>query len=63
MKGVKFMTDMRRVTITVPEEIDRMVLSLRKEDKFARCSYSEIVRQMISAGLKSYENDRINGNQ
>ena len=49
------MTDMRRVTITIPDEIDKMVLSLRKDERFARCSYSEIVRQMISAGLRSCE--------
>lgn len=50
------MTEMRRVTITVPDDIDKMVLELRKDDRFVRCSYSEIVRQMLSMGLKAYEN-------
>ena len=52
------MTEMRRVTITVPDDIDKMVLSLRKDDRFARCSYSEIVRPMVSAGLKAYEDEK-----
>ena len=41
------MTEMRRVTITVPDDVDKKVLQLRKDDRFVRCSYSEIVRQML----------------
>lgn len=45
------MTDMRRVTISLPDEIDRKILELRKEDRFIRCSYAEIVRQILESGL------------
>lgn len=45
------MTDMRRVTISIPEEIDRKILDLRKDDRFIRCSYAEIVRQIMEKGL------------
>lgn len=48
------MTDMRRVTITIPDSVDQKVLDLRKDDKFVRCSYSEIVRQMLDLGLQAY---------
>lgn len=52
------MTDMRRVTIAVPDHIDQMVLNMRKDDRFVRCSYSEIVRQMLDLGIKAYEQEQ-----
>lgn len=33
------MTDMKRITISFPDEIDEAILGLRKSDEFARCSY------------------------
>ena len=45
------MTDMKRVTISLPDDIDRKVLELRKDDRFLRCSYSELVRMLLEAGL------------
>ena len=47
------MTDMKRVTISLPENIDKRILELRKDDRFVRCSYSEIVRQILEQGLES----------
>lgn len=49
------MTEMKRVTISLPDEIDRRVLELRKDDRFIRCSYSEIVRKMLEAGLAAQD--------
>ncbi|GKH49022.1 hypothetical protein CE91St46_01330 [Eubacteriales bacterium] len=51
------MTDMRRVTISLPEEVDKKILDLRKDDRFARCSYSEIVRMVLNRGLNCATND------
>jgi len=45
------MDDMRRVTIIITDEIDKEVYALRKTDKFVKCSYSEIIRQLVVAGL------------
>lgn len=45
------MTDMRRVTISLPDEIDRRILELKKDDRFVRCSYAEVVRQLLELGL------------
>lgn len=45
------MTDMRRITIALPEAIDKKILELRKDDRFVRCSYAEIVRQLLERGL------------
>lgn len=46
------MTNMRRVTISIPEEIDKKVLELKKNDKFVRSSYSEIVRMLLLSGIE-----------
>ncbi len=45
------MTEMRRITIALPDEIDQKILELRKNDRFIRCSYAEIVRQLLERGL------------
>ena len=47
------MTEMKRVTISLPDEIDKKIIELKKQDTFVRCSYSEIVRILISAGINS----------
>lgn len=47
------MTDMRRITVSIPDELDQMVLDMRKNERYARCSYSEIVRQMLEIGFAS----------
>lgn len=47
------MTEMKRVTVSLPEEMDKKILELRKDDKFVRSSYSEIVRQLLLIGLQT----------
>lgn len=47
------MTNMRRVTIAFPDGMDERILDLRKEDRFVRCSYSEIVRQILERGFEA----------
>lgn len=49
------LTEMRRVTISIPDELDAKVLELKKDDRFVRCSYSEIVRMLLTAGLEAAE--------
>lgn len=46
------MTDMRRITISIPEDMDKRILNLRKRSEFARCSYSELVRRMVELGME-----------
>lgn len=47
------MTEMKRITIAFPEDIDRAVYELRKDDRFVRCSYSEIIRKMVMLGIQA----------
>jgi hypothetical protein len=51
-KEVKKMTDMRRVTISIPKDVDRKIVNLRQSDSFVRSSYSELVRMLIDLGLE-----------
>ena len=52
------MTDMKRVTISLPDSIDKKVLELRKDDRYVRCSYSELVRMLLEAGLSTTGGER-----
>ena len=52
------MTDMRRMTISLPDELDKQILELKKDDRFVRCSYSEIVRRMLDDGIKMQKAER-----
>ena len=49
------MTEMRRVTISLPDEIDKKVLELKKDDRFIKSSYSEVVRTLIIIGLENQD--------
>lgn len=57
IQEVKGMTDMRRVTIAIPDDLDKRILELKKDDRFVRGSYAEVVRQILERGL-SVVNDR-----
>lgn len=53
------MTDMKRVTISVTDSIDKKVVSLRKDDRFVRCSYSELVRMLLLSMLQGFTVSRM----
>lgn len=54
------MTEMKRTTISMPDELDKAVFELRKSERYMRCSYSEIVRTLVEIGLEVVRNT--NGN-
>jgi len=45
------MTDMKRTSVSLPDEIVDRISELRKRDEFRDCSYSEIIRRLVAAGL------------
>ena len=47
------MTDMKRITISVPEDMEKAIYGLRKHDEYNRCSTSELIRQLVELGLQS----------
>lgn len=48
------MTEMRRMSVAIPDELDKRLLALRRDDRFARCTYSEIVRRMLEQALDNH---------
>lgn len=53
------MTNMKRTTISLPSELADRIFELRKDDRFVRCSYSEIIRQLAETGLSILEEERV----
>lgn len=45
------MADMKRMTISIPGEMEEAIVELRKTDRFCRSSYAEIIREVLTAGL------------
>lgn len=45
------MANMRRLSISVPDEIDAVVIRLKKTDEYCRCSYAEILRHLLYQGI------------
>lgn len=45
------MTEMKRVTIAFPDEMDKLILQIKEREAEKKCSYSEIVRQLVLRGL------------
>ena len=55
LKGVFQMTDMKRTTISLPDELVEALSLLKQTDEFKNASYSEIIRVMIKRGLNKAE--------
>lgn len=47
------MTDMRRITISLPDDLDAAVEVLKKSDQFKGRTYSQIIRYLLDLGVKS----------
>ncbi len=51
------LNELRR-SVSTTREMDERIIRLRKTDKYARCSISEIIRRMIEKGLEQEEKER-----
>ena len=52
------MTDMRRVTIPIPKELESAIYELRGREEFQRCSVAEIFRRLVVDGLRLVDEPR-----
>ena len=52
------MSDLKEMSISITEEMDRKIVEMRKTDEFCRCSYAEIIRQLFEAGVQSLEESK-----
>lgn len=48
---------MKRTTISFPDELTERIFAMRKDDRFTRCSYSELIRMLAEKGLELMEQD------
>ena len=55
-------TEMKRVTVPMPADLDKKILDMKKSDKFVRASYAEIVRVLLLRGLDSLSESTIQVN-
>lgn len=51
------MTDMKRTTISLPDELAEALDILKQTDEFKNASYSELIRVMIQRGLDKETGD------
>lgn len=58
LKGGISMTNMKRTTVSLPSELTERIFALRKDDRFIRCSYSELIRQLTEKGLSILDAER-----
>lgn len=45
------MTNMKRTSVSFPDELYNRIFELRKDDRFTRYSYSDLVRMLAEYGL------------
>lgn len=45
------MTDMKRTTVSLTDELVAALDELKESEEFKSCSYSELIRKMIKKGL------------
>ena len=41
------MTEMRKICVVIPDDLDKMILERRKQDDFVRLTYSEVIRRLL----------------
>lgn len=52
------MENAKRMSVTINKEMENKIIELRQTDEYCRCSYSEIIRKLIEAGMKAFENEQ-----
>lgn len=51
------MTGMRRITVPIPQDMDRQILEMKKQDEYVRCSYAELVRLILKQGMAKMDDE------
>lgn len=49
------MTDMKRTTVSLPDELVDALEKLRETDEFRGATYSELIRALIQRGLEKQD--------
>ena len=46
------MTEMRRITFSIPDDMSEQLDRIMQKDEFSDCSCSEVLRRLILVGIK-----------
>ena len=46
------MTDMKRITVSLTDEIIAAIAEIKETERFKSCTYSEIIRILVQRGLE-----------
>ena len=49
------MTDMKRTSVSFPDDMVQALSDLRQTEEFKGCSFSEIIRRMVRRGIEKDE--------
>lgn len=41
----------KRMSISLPDDLERRLVELRMTERFCRCSYAEIIREVMGVGI------------
>ena len=52
------MTDMYRINVSIPADLEKRIIDMRKTDEYCRSSISDIIRKMLEKGLDEVEQAR-----
>ena len=47
------MTDMRRISVSFPDDISEQLEALKRTDRFAGRPYSDLIRYLVTLGIQS----------
>jgi Arc/MetJ-type ribon-helix-helix transcriptional regulator len=47
-----------RWSLSIPDDLEKQILSLRKTERFCRCSISEIARYLVRKGIEADKLER-----
>lgn len=50
--------EMKRCSVCLTRDMDQKIAKLKMTERYCRSSYGEVVRELIKAGLESYEKDQ-----
>lgn len=51
------MTNMKRLSVSIPEDLENRLFNMRKNDEFVRCTFAEIIRIVLEKGVDVVERD------
>lgn len=49
---------MKRCSVCLTKDMDEKITKLKMTEKYCRASYGEVVRELVKAGIESYEEDQ-----